>query len=126
MTTNSFNAPSRLWRARFDDISNPAAGGTLDELLDGTEGQHMFDNITVSRRGDLILQEDPGNQAYVARIWRYYPSTDKLVEVAHHDANLFAPGGNAFITQDEESSGVIDASGLLGDGWFLFDDQVHA
>jgi secreted PhoX family phosphatase len=124
-TTNAFNSPSRLWRARFDDISNPAAGGTLDELLDGTEGQQMLDNLTVSRRGDLILQEDPGNNPYVARIWRYSPSTDKLVEVAHHDANLFTSGGNAFITQDEESSGVIDASSLLGDGWFLFDDQVH-
>jgi hypothetical protein len=125
VTTNGFNSPSRLWRARFDDISNPAAGGTIDELLDGTEGQQMLDNLTVSRRGDLILQEDPGNNPYVARIWRYSPSTDKLVEVAHHDANLFTSGGNAFITQDEESSGVIDASSLLGDGWFLFDDQVH-
>jgi hypothetical protein len=125
VTTNGFNSPSRLWRARFDDISNPAAGGTIDELLDGTEGHQMLDNLTVSRRGDLILQEDPGNNPYVARIWRYSPSTDKLVEVAHHDANLFTSGGNAFITQDEESSGVIDASSLLGDGWFLFDDQVH-
>jgi hypothetical protein len=125
-TTNAFNKPSRLWRVTFDDASNPAAGGMIDELLDGTEGQQMLDNLTVSRRGDLILQEDPGNQAYVAKIWRYNPSTDKLVEVAHHDANRFAPGGGAFITQDEESSGVIDASALLGNGWFLFDDQVHA
>jgi hypothetical protein len=124
-TTNAFNSPSRLWRLTFDDVNNPAAGGHIDELLDGTEGQQMLDNITVSRRGQLILQEDPGNQPYVARVWRYYPDTDKLVEVAHHDTDLFTPGASAFITQDEESSGVIDASSILGDGWFLFDDQVH-
>ena len=125
VTTNGFTAPSRLWRLTFDDVSNPAAGGRIDELLDGTEGQKMLDNITVSRRGQLILQEDPGNQAYVARVWRYYPDTDKLVEVGHHDTDLFAPASPDFVTQDEESSGVIDASDLLGDGWFLLDDQVH-
>lgn len=125
VTTNAFDAPSRLWRLTFDDVNNPAAGGRIDELLDGSEGQKMLDNITVSRRGQLILQEDPGNQAYVARVWRYHPDTDKLVEVAHFDRNLFDPASDAFITQDEESSGVIDASSILGDGWFLFDDQVH-
>jgi hypothetical protein len=127
VTTNAFTAASRLWRLTFDDIDNPAAGGTIDELVEGPEGGHkMFDNITVSNRGQVIIQEDPGNQAYIARVWRYYPDTDKLVEVAHFDNDLFAPVSDGFITQDEESSGVIDASSILGDGWFLFDDQVHA
>jgi hypothetical protein len=125
VTTNAFTAPTRLWRLTFDDIRNPALGGKIDELLDGTEGQKMLDNIAVSDGGQLILQEDPGNQSYIAKVWRYYPATDKLVEVGHHDADLFAPGADAFITQDEESSGVIDVSGILGDGWFLLDDQVH-
>jgi hypothetical protein len=126
VTTNGFTAPSRLWRLTFDDINNPAAGGEIDELVEGPEGGHkMFDNITVSNRGQVIIQEDPGNQAYVARVWRYYPDTDKLTEVAHFDNDLFSPASDDFITQDEESSGVIDASGILGDGWFLFDDQVH-
>ena len=124
-TTNAFTAPSRLWRLTFDDVHDPAAGGRIDELLDGTEGQKMLDNITVSRRGQLILQEDPGNQAYVAKVWRYYPDSDKLTEVAHFENDLFDPASDSFITQDEESSGVIDASSILGDGWFLFDDQVH-
>jgi hypothetical protein len=125
VTTNAFTAPSRLWRLTFDDVNNPSAGGKIDELLDGSEGQKMLDNITVSNRGQLILQEDPGNQAYVARVWRYYPDSDELVEVAHHDTDLFSPASDAFVTQDEESSGVIDVSSILGDGWFLLDDQVH-
>lgn len=32
---------------------------------------------------------------------------------------------STFITQDEESSGIIDAESILGPGWFLFDVQVH-
>jgi len=47
--------------------------------------------------------------------------------VAHHDAELFQPGLNTarFITQDEESSGIIDAHDVLGEGWFIFAIQVH-
>jgi hypothetical protein len=30
----------------------------------------------------------------------------------------------AFLTQDEESSGIIDAEEILGPGWFLLDVQV--
>jgi hypothetical protein len=30
----------------------------------------------------------------------------------------------AFLTQDEESSGIIDAEEILGRGWFLLDVQV--
>jgi hypothetical protein len=35
-------------------------------------------------------------------------------------------GAPGFITQDEESSGIIDASRVLGKGTFLFDAQVHS
>lgn len=38
---------------------------------------------------------------------------------------LFTTGGAGFITQDEEGSGVIDATGLLGAGWWLTSDQIH-
>ena len=44
--------------------------------------------------------------------------------VAQFDPAKFAPTGSPF-TQDEESSGIIDAAELLGKGWFLFDAQVH-
>jgi hypothetical protein len=38
---------------------------------------------------------------------------------------LFTPGAAGFVTNDEESSGIIDASSILGTGWFLLADQVH-
>ena len=35
------------------------------------------------------------------------------------------PGAPAFLTQDEESSGILDVSNILGEGWFLLDVQAH-
>jgi len=32
---------------------------------------------------------------------------------------------STFLTQDEESSGIIDASDVLGNGWYLLDVQAH-
>lgn len=126
VTTNAFNRPSRLFALRFEDASRPELGGTIDQLLDGDEGGHqMFDNMTVSSRGDVYIQEDPGNQAYLARIWRYNPEADRLVEVAHFRRDFFTAGGEEFLTQDEESSGIIDISSIRGEGKFLLDAQVH-
>jgi hypothetical protein len=48
--------------------------------------------------------------------------------VAHHNPAFFDPantGTPAFITQDEETSGIIDAAHILGPGWFLLDVQAH-
>jgi len=125
VTTASFTGNSRLWRVHFNDPANPAAGGTIEMPLDGTEGQKMMDNITINDRGQIIIQEDPGNQVHIAKIWRYDIATDELVEVAKHDPDRFTPGAAGFLTQDEESSGIIDASAILGDGWYLLDQQAH-
>jgi hypothetical protein len=125
VTTASFTGNSRLWRLTFNDPADPAAGGRVELLLDGTEGQHMLDNITVNDRGQVVAQEDPGGQDHLAKVWRYTPSTDTLTEVAHHDERRFAPGAPAFLTRDEESSGVIDVSNVLGRGWYLADVQAH-
>jgi len=124
-TTASFTGNSRLWRLRFDDPTKPAAGGTIDMVLDGTEGQKMLDNLTINDRGQVLLQEDPGEQAYIARLWLYSPKADELTEIAHLDPARFLAGAAAFLTEDEESSGIIDASQLLGRGWYLLDVQAH-
>src|SRR6185503_20239359 len=55
-------------------------------------------------------------------------ATDKLTLIAKHDVARFGDIGIAAtppFTQDEETSGVIDAQAILGDGMFLFDDQAH-
>lgn len=128
VTTNGFDQPSRLWAADFTDASNPAAGGTIKLLLNGTEGQQMFDNIGINAQGKIILQEDVGNNAHIGKVWQYDPSTDSLSELAHHDPSRFLSGGANFLTQDEESSGVIDVSHILGNAGenvYLADVQAH-
>ena len=125
VTTASFGSASRLWRLRFTDIGNPALGGTIEMLLDGTEGQKMLDNLTVDRGGHVILQEDVGNQVRLGKVWRYDIANDTLLELGQHDPQCFLAGGAMFLTQDEESSGVIDMAGILGAGWYLLDVQAH-
>jgi len=50
---------------------------------------------------------------------------DTLTLIAQHNPALFTSGAAQFLTQDEESSGIIDASDLIGPGWFLLDVQAH-
>jgi hypothetical protein len=88
----------------------------------------MMDNITVDQQGHVLLQEDPGNQAYLAKVWEYDPLGDSLKELAVHDTDRFTSGGSSFLTQDEESSGIIDVTGILGNAGeqvFLLGVQAH-
>jgi hypothetical protein len=94
-------------------------------LLDGTEGQRMFDNLTIDHLGHIYLQEDPGGNAHLATIWRYDIATDAMTSIAKTDPTLFDPTSATFVTNDEEVSGIIDASDLIGPGWFLANLQVH-
>jgi len=130
VTTDRFNTVaspgrSRLYRLRFADVNNPELGGSIDLLLDGTEGQQMMDNMCLDSRGNVIIQEDPGNQAHTAKIWQYTIATDTLKLIADHDASRFVAGGANFITQDEETSGIFDASQFLGPGWLIANVQAH-
>jgi hypothetical protein len=125
VTTNAFAANSRLWRLRFNDVKNPETGGTITALLNGSEGHRMLDNITIDGRGHLIALEDVGSNARLGKVWRYTIATGSWIELAQHDPNLFTSGAPGFLTIDEEASGVIDASALLGNGWYLFDTQAH-
>ena len=116
---------SRLYRLRFDDINNPDAGGTVDMLIDGTEDHQMLDNMTIDKRGRVLLQEDPGGNPYLARIQSYNTRTDQLTAIARHDPNRFITGAPNFLTENEEASGIIDVSDILGAGWYLQDVQAH-
>jgi hypothetical protein len=70
----------------------------------------------------------PCSSAHLARIVEYDIETGNLTEVAKHDPDRFGdlnlPGVAPF-NPDEESSGIIDASSILGEGWYLLDDQAH-
>jgi len=124
---------TRLWRLTFDDITNPDAGGQIDLLIDGrvVDGRkaNMFDNITVNaQNGHIILLEDVGGAAHNGKVWDYDPASNALVMVAKHDPARFGDVGlaaSAPFNNDEETSGVIDMSAILGPGTYLLDDQAH-
>jgi Bacterial protein of unknown function (DUF839) len=119
---------SRLWRFDFTNSHKPQKGGTIDMLLDGTEGQEMLDNMTVDSHGRVLLNEDPGNNPIASRIWSYEISSDSLVAVAVQK-QAHGPEPNpaytGYTTLDEEMSGIIPADEILGEGWYLFDSQIH-
>jgi hypothetical protein len=131
----NFRDGGGLWRLRFDDIEDPAAGGSLQLLLDGSEelgtgesNMNKPDNMAIDSQGNLLIQEDPGNNNHLARIVAYRIADGALGVVARFDVALFGPGANTDptkLTIDEESSGIVDTETLLGAGTFLFDAQVH-
>ena len=137
-----------LWRLRFDDRERPLAGGTLELLLDGSEAPYLNkpDNMTIDKRGNMLIQEDPGNNVSVARIVEYEIATGYRGVLAQFNPAIFGwtgdmtppatptdqpvpvPAGEVDVglsTVDEESSGIIDARSVLGRGWFLFGAQIH-
>ena len=120
---------SRLFRATFDDITDPALGGTIDVLVDTGVGAEADDNITVTLGGDgktyVLIQEDGGSAPTTGDdIWLYNVDDDVNLRIASHDLD-YSFGGGA------ESSGIIPAPflerpGMPAEGWVLFDSQAAA
>lgn len=127
VTTASVTNNCRLWRLRFDDIEQPEKGGTIEILLRGDEGHRMLDNVTIDQLGRIVMDEDPGGNDRVAKVWLYAIDTREFIQVAAHNPRFFDPDSKKpeFITNDEETSGIIDVAHILGDGWFLLDVQSH-
>ena len=121
-----------LWRLSFHNIEKPWKGATLTLLLDGTEsigaGEPKInkpDNMTIDGDGNVLIQEDAGNNAHVGRIVAYRIGDGAMGVVARFDETLFASGAPGLITVNEESSGIIDAERLMGSGAFFFTAMVH-
>lgn len=123
-----------LWRMTFVDVKNPLAGATITMLLDGTEAPYLSkpDNIEVDGAGNVLIQEDPGNNDLVARMVAYRIADGKLATVTKFKNEYFAVGAKQFITKDEESSGVTDVTDILRtskndkNSYYVYDAQIHA
>ena len=130
-----------VWKLTYVNVNKPELGATLDLVLNGSEAPtndsnikiNKLDNITISNDGTVaFLQEDPGSNDHVARLLAVRLSDRKLVSVAAFDANMFGVDGSAanasaYMTNDEETSGIFDASKLFGGSGstFVFNAQVH-
>ncbi len=134
-TTAGFTSISRLWHLDFDNPKNVLAGGTARVVTQSPAydasatsaaqtGPRMMDNVTVSPRGRVLVQEDPGGQDYVAGVFEVDPRTGTATRIAGHDPALFATGSPGLLTNDEESSGIIPVP-FLGRDVFLLDSQAH-
>lgn len=117
-----------LWKLSFQDVERPELGATLTLVLDGSEEPYLNnpDNMDIDDKGNIVIQEDPGSQVWLARIVAYRIADGATGTLARFDADQFRPGGSRFITTNEESSGILDVSDAFGKkGTFVFDAQVH-
>ena len=136
VTTDEFNGNSRLFKLTFNDITQPESGGTVSVLIHGnpqfadreTPALVMMDNITVDPWGRVMIQEDPGGDPRLARIWMYDTASGAITEIARHNPKYFDidAGSADFLTSNEESSGIVQAFDSVGQGWYLLNVQAHA
>jgi hypothetical protein len=136
VTTDDFHGNSRLFKLTFNDIAQPESGGLIEVLINGNpqyvgrENQTiiMMDNITVDPWGRVLIQEDPGSNPRLARIWMYDIASGAITEIARHNPKYFHrdAGGADFLTINEESSGIVQAFDAMGEGWYLLNVQAHA
>lgn len=122
-----------LWRLTFKDVKNPLKGATIEMLLDGSEAPYLNkpDGIEADSAGNILIQEDPGNNDQLARVVAYNIETKKIAVIARFKAEMFSPTAAKKITVDEESSGIVEVTKYLrkaGDTkhYYLLDAQVHA
>ncbi len=145
---------TRVWRLTFDDITNPNSGGMIECLIDGRTVAglkvNMFDNMEVNKTtGHIILQEDVGGAAHNGKMWEFDPATftgvtnsGTMTLIAKHDPARFGDRVGGITTaatlpfnNDEETSGVIDITGIMagsglhkgnpGEAWYISSDQAH-
>jgi secreted PhoX family phosphatase len=131
-TTAAFTETSRLWHLTFTDPSDVTAGGIAQIAVSGPkdvaagaqDGPRMMDNITVDRKGRVFIQEDAAGEPYLSGIYEYDAETGGLARLAEHDPDRFLEGSPGFLTEAEESSGIIPAV-FLGSHRFLLTSQAH-
>jgi len=119
-----------IYRMEFDS-SNPTENARLT-LLQRSRGADVDwaspDNVA-SGKNSLMIQEDPAYPGFARaqRIYNFHTSAsgglvDRGQAVVETDnASCVEPTGNCW-----ETSGIIDASGWLGAGAWLFDVQAHS
>ena len=135
-TTDKIDGTSQLFQLTFDDINKPENGGAIKVVLNARDiGAQMFDNITVAGDGKVLVEEDPGDNPHMAAIWQFDPKTGKAEKVLRVAPEAFLDKNSpAFLTQDEENSGIIEITDLVRKApwfeaskrYFLGSLQVHA
>jgi hypothetical protein len=140
----------RVWKMVLDE-DDPTKVTSLEILIEGddqavkTLGEiHQPDNIEATKQA-LLITEDPGSSqqftlptsdpnATTARLWKYDLQTGAMEAVA--SVNQGADEGPTDVDGQTgtttpgalgswEASGIVDASHILGRGWFYVTVQAH-
>jgi len=134
VTTGAGSVQGKLYKVAFTGTQasgevDYAAGGTVSVALDSTglvglDGAPVpiagFDNMTVTQDGMILIQDDPGNNAYNAKTWMFDPATGSVRQILESDTARFGRSGanplgaSAPFNVDEENSGIIDVTDVLG------------
>ena len=126
-----------LWKITFENIARPQDGATIELVLDGSEAPYVnqFDNLDFDSTGRyLMMQEDPGRNTHLSRLMAYDVETKKTAVIAQFEDKYFNPANTAtFMTNDEESAGIINVTQLFADvtntfadgETFLLNAQIH-
>jgi autotransporter-associated beta strand protein len=147
-TLNSISVSAKIYQLDFNSDATTGiltTGGSIKVLVDsskliGKDGAKAasFDNLTIGEDNLLYIQEDPGNNAYVAKHWVVNPLAGtqtqieaSAIQIFESDRSRFTTGATQFQTIDEEHSGIIDITSIVNDGingskWFLVATQNHA
>ena len=97
-----------------------AGGRQQGSDWDRWSSAQWFDNMTVDGEGHVILQEDPGSSAYIAKVWDVDPHKPlEASQAFEFDRDRFETGAPNFLTVDEETSGVIDVTSLVTSAWWF-------
>ena len=97
-------------RLRLQEQPDPPDGPVIVTVIDAGNGMRAPDNLAVGH-DSIMVQEDASN----AKIWQYDFSGWHHVATATHPVDPAAP----------ETSGIVDMSSWLGDGWWALDVQAH-
>jgi hypothetical protein len=109
-TTDKIDGDSEIIKLTFNDINHPESGGIIEAILKARDiGAQMFDNLTVSDNGKILINEDPGDHEYLASVWNFDPKTNVAQKIFEVKSEYFKDKSHPnFLTMDEEHSGIID------------------
>lgn len=116
---------SQLAVVHIADWTQPDAVGTAEALLQGTEGQHVLSHLMLDGRGHIYLGEEPQDDSALCQLWRYDIESRTLTAIAKASAR-FDPDSKDFITSNENITGIVDASAVLGPGWLFVSFQANS
>ncbi|MEN3268955.1 MAG: hypothetical protein V7646_5849, partial [Pseudonocardia sp.] len=64
-------------------------GKVFEGPTDPATGPHMMDNITINDRGQVLIQEDVGNNPYLGGVYQFDRASRAIGRIAQHDPNRF-------------------------------------